>query len=354
MHVGLAGMPGSGKTTVFRALTGLEAGAESGPRGKPFPGIIDLPDARLDRLAKAYVPRKVTPYRIHLFDIPGPGAAGDEDMHRSMPPRFVADMRTMDVLVAVIGAFLPDDGTGGGPAAGMRAFRDEMIFQDLEVVEGKHGRLLKGEKESFHGERDLMARLKDTLEAGKELRGLGLSENMLRLLSSYAFLTLKPIVTILNLSETKRLTDAEVSSAGQEAEENGAGLVTFFGRLELDLLELAESDRKEFLADAGLERSGVDDVLAALSGALGLIMFYTAVGQELRAWGIPAGTTALRAAGKIHTDMEKGFIKAEVMAFDDFERLGSEAACRREGKLRQEGKQYVVADGDIMAIKFNV
>jgi len=236
----------------------------------------------------------------------------------------------------------------------MRSFREEMIIQDLEVVEGKHGRLLKGEKESFNGERDMMARFKDTLEAGKELRSLGLAEDTLRLLSSYAFLTLKPIVYILNLSETNPRADAEAASARQEAAGHGAGLVTLFGRLELDLLELAESDRKEFLADAGLEKSGIDEVLDALSGALGLIMFYTAVGQELRAWGIPAGTMAVKAAGKIHTDMEKGFIKAEVMAFDDFDRLGSEAACRREGKLRQEGKQYVVADGDILAIKFNV
>jgi GTP-binding protein YchF len=354
MHVGLAGMPGSGKSTVFRAVTGLQAAAESGPKGKPFPGVIDLPDPRLEKLRAAYKPRKVTPLKIHVLDIPGPGPAPGDEARKSLPPRFVADMRTMDVLCAVTNGFDEGAASAGGLAGQIRAFRQELILQDLDVVEKKHQRLAKGEKEGFHGEKELFVKIRDALEAEEELRALHFPDDTLRLLGSYAFLTLKPVVYVLNLSESRPLSPEEDRGAREEAARQGAAVAPLFGRLELDLLELPEADRKDFLRDAGLEESGVGALIRTIYGALGLIVFYTAVGEELRAWGIPGGLPVVRAAGKIHTDMEKGFIKADVIGFEDFETLGSEAACRRENRQRQEGKGYIVQDGDILSIKFNV
>jgi GTP-binding protein YchF len=354
MRVGLAGMPLSGKSTIFRALTGLPSSAESGPKGKPFPGVLSLPDARLEKLGAYYKPKKVTPLQMQVFDIPGPGPVEGEEQSRSLPPRFVADMRTMDVLCAVVKGF---DESGGGAkdlCAQMRSFREEMILQDFDVAEKKWQRLAKGEKESFNGEKDILGKIKDALESERDVASLGLPDDTLRALSGYAFLTLKPLVYILNMSESRPPAGGEMEKALEEGGKLGAPVVPLFGRLELDVLELDEAGRKEFLKDAGLEESGLKGLIGAIGGVLKLITFFTAVGEELRAWGIGAGTSIVRAAGKIHTDMEKGFIKADVMSFDDFSRLGSEASCRKEGKLRQEGKSYIVQDGDIIAIKFNV
>lgn len=353
MNIGLAGMPESGKSTLFRVMTGLRTAAESGARGKPFPGVIDLPDSRLEKLAAYYKPKKTTPFRIYVLDIPGPGPAHSEETSKSLPPRFIADMRTMDVLGAVIRGFTA---TGSGPelAGKMRSFRDEIIFQDFDVVDKKHLRLLKGEKEGFFGEKELIEKIKAHLESENEIRTLNLPEDTLRLLSGYAFLTLKPIIYILNLSENQPLADDEKTGAFIEGKKQNAAVVPLYGKLELDLLELPEDERKEFLTDVGLSESGMKTLIQSIFGSLNLIMFFTAVGNELRAWGVPAGTSVLKAAGKIHTDMERGFIKADVMPYNDFSRLGSEAACRKEGKIRQEGKSYIVQNADILTIKFNV
>ena len=354
MKIGIAGMPGSGKSTIFRALTGLEAAAESGARGKPLPGVVSIPDSRLDALKVYYKPKKATPLKLQVFDIPGPGMADGLDKQTSLPPKFVADMRTMDVLCAVIQGFDVAGGQPPAPAARMRSFKEELIIQDLDMVDKKHERLAKGEKESFPGERQIIRELKEALESEIEIKKQGLAADTLRALSSYAFLTLKPFIFVINLPEGRRLPDDEKAPALEEAGSQQASVVPFMGRLELDLLELPEDERKEFLQDAGLEQSGIQTLIQAIFKAQDLIVFFTPVGEELRAWGIPAGTPIVIAAGKIHTDMERGFIKADVMAFDDFEKLGSEGACRREGKLHQEGKTYVVQDGDIITIKFNV
>ncbi len=354
MKIGITGMPGSGKSTIFRSLTGLKAAAESGARGKPLPGVVSLPDPRLDALKAYYKPKKATPLKLHVIDIPGPGMADGQDKQTSLPPRFVADMRTMDLLCAVIQGFDPAGGQPPAASARMRSFKQELIIQDLDVVDKKHERLAKGEKESFPGEKDIIKGLKEALESEIEIKKQGLAVDTLRALSSYAFLTLKHLIFVINLPEGGKLPEEDNAQALDEAAGQQAAVVPFMGRLELDLLELPEDERKEFLKDAGLEQSGIKTLIQAIFKARDLIVFFTPVGEELRAWGIPAGTPIVTAAGKIHTDMERGFIKADVMAFDDFEKLGSEGACRREGKLRQEGKTYSVQDGDIITIKFNV
>lgn len=354
MNVGIAGMPGSGKSTVFRAVTGIDACAESGPRGKPFPGIIEPPDPRLEKLKDYYKPKKTTPLRLDVLDIPGPGPGATDRESTSLPPKFTADMRNMDVLCAVIRGFGTPEGRSRDLAGMMRSFREELILSDLEVVDGKFERLAKGEKESFHGEKEIIGRIKTALESNEEVRSMGLPDETLKLLSGFAFLSLKPRIYVLNLSEDRKPGGADMESAAAEGTKQDAGTVSLFGKLEVDLLELSEDERREFLEDAGLEESGVQALLGEIFRSLDLIVFYTAVGDELRAWGVPAGTPVVKAAGKIHTDMEKGFIKAEVMHFEDFEELGSESACRREGRLGQEGKGYIVQDGDILTIKFNV
>jgi len=353
MKVGIAGMPLSGKTTVFRALTHLDEGAQSGSKGKPAWGIVDLPDLRLDRLSIIYKPKKVVPFRVHVYDIPGPGSGGGEGDLKSLPPKFIADMRTMDVLCGVIDGFSKPDG-GEGLLKQMNKFREEIFVADYSVLEKKFERFNKGEKEGFAGEKEILKKIKDAIESYEDISSLNLSPEILKMISGYAFLTVKPVIYVLNISENNPPVRDAIDKVNEEAKKLGAGLVTLFGKLEVELLSFEESERKEFFMDVGLQESGVKNLLSAIKGSLNLITFYTTANEELRAWGISQGTRVVEAAGKIHTDMEKGFIKAEVVSYDDISLLGSELACRKEGKLRQEGKNYIVKDGDIITIKFNV
>lgn len=353
MKVGITGTSFSGKTTIFRAITGMEHGAESGLKTAAVEGIVELPDERLCLLEDCFHPEKVTGVKVHVFDLPG-SCARDGSRLKTLSPGLIAQMRQMDVLCCVLDCFSDPDCASAKVAELMEGFRQELIFADLEIASGKYERFLKGEKESFAGEKPAIEKIKQGLEQEVEVKAIGISASVLHNFSGYQFLTLKPVIYVLNQSESSPLSTDSLTLAESHAAKRGGCAVAVFGKFELELKELEPNERQEFLSDMGMSESGIYRLLEQIRESLNLITFFTTVGRQLRAWAIPAGTSVQKAAGKIHTDMEKGFIKAEILAYDDLKQLGSVQACKKEGKVRQEGRDYIVKDGDIVTIKFNV
>jgi len=352
MQAGIIGLPGCGKTTVFRALTGLESGAVSGSRGRIAKGVVKVPDARLDDLGARYRPRKLTHAEVVFSDLPGPGQ-GDGGPVRSIQTGFVADMRSMDLLVHVLREFDHPVTGPADPLGDLESLREEMILRDLEVVEKRLARIGKGEHQNFPTERALLEALQEALSDGRTIRSLGLADDAAASISGFAFLTQKPHVVVLNRDDAAAGTGVpgEISS---HPSNQARAIIPLCARLETELGELDPDERGPFMREMGIESAGTELFVREVYRALGLVSFFTTGGDEVRAWTVRQGTVALRAAGKIHTDLERGFIRAEVFGYDDLVAAGDEAALKRAGRIRQEGKDYVVRDGDILNIKFNV
>jgi hypothetical protein len=348
MKVVLAGFPRVGKTTVFQSLTGL-ADATSA-RAAAARGVIRVPDARVDRLAEIYKPKKTTYATVSFVDVQADGTAIEKESVLSAP--LVAEIKDADAVVAVIPGF-PDaySGKPADPERELGRLEEELVLTDLAVVEKRLERLdREGKKDREHG---LLSRLAAVLGEGKPLRTLQISADEEKLLSGYQLVSLKPVLVVLNRSDeeaAKPLPESLVAAAHA----NRAELLSMAGRLEREIAELPPEDQAPFLRDAGLEASARDRFVQAAYRMLDLISFLTSGEDECRAWTIVRGTVAQKAAGKVHSDIEKGFIRAEVIAYDDFVRYGSEAECKKAGKARLEGKEYVVADGDIIHFRFNV
>jgi ribosome-binding ATPase len=345
MKVGLTGFPGSGKTTVFSALTGLRPDPAD---RKAQLGTIKVPDARVDALAKIHQPKKTTYAEVTFVDFPPPLNAAKKAV---LDPEMVTALRDADALVQVVRGFPDVAGAAATPADDIRAFTTELVLADLAQVEKKVERL----KKEKGGERELatFSRLQGVLEAGQPLRTAGVGADDQTALSSFAFLSLRPLLVVVNVPEgdvAKALAD-DVAAAAREV---GAESLVLSAAVEAEVAELDPADRAAFLADLGLAESARDRFIRASYALLDLVSFLTAGDDECRAWPIRRGTNARKAAGRIHSDIERGFIRAEVVAFDDFVRLGSEAKCREAGKLRLEGKDYVVQDGDIVHFRFAV
>jgi GTP-binding protein YchF len=345
MKVGLTGFPGSGKTTVFAALTGLRAAP--GER-RPQIGTIKVPDARIDALAKIHSPKKTTLAEVTFVDFPPPVNATKKAV---LDQEMVTALRDADALVQVVRGFPDVTGAAATPADDVQAFSTELALADLGQVEKKVERMRK--EKGNERELALFERLQQILEEGKPLRTAGLTADDQNLLAGYAFLSLRPLLVVVNVpeSDVAKPVPEEVAAA---AREGGAEALVLSAAVEAEVAELDAGDREAFLADLGLTESARDRFIRASYGLLDLISFLTAGEDECRAWPIRRGTAARKAAGRIHSDIERGFIRAEVMAFDDFTRLGSEAKCREAGKLRLEGKDYVVQDGDIVHFRFAV
>ena len=345
MKIGLTGFPGSGKTTVFAALTGLRAAP--GER-KAQLGTIKVPDARIDRLAEIHRPKKITFAEVTFADFP-PAAQGAKKA--VLDPEMIAGLRDADALVQVVRGFPDLTGTAATPVADIESFSTELALADLAQVEKKVDRM----KKEKGGERELalFERLQTALEEGKPLRTLGLSADEQTALSGFAFLSLRPLLVVLNVPEgdVAKPVPADVEAVARAA---GAEALVLSAVVEAEVAELDPADRAAFLADLGLTESARDRFIRASYTLLDLISLLTAGDDECRAWPIRRGTVARKAAGRIHSDIERGFIRAEVVAFDDFVVLGSEARCREAGKLRLEGKDYVVKDGDIVHFRFAV
>lgn len=348
MKVGLVGFSGSGKTTVYNALTGqkAETGYASRGSGKTNLGVVKVPDPRVAALSDIHKPKKITLAEIHFVDVAAtPGAGG-----RSLDASALPAMREADALVQVVRGFPAEDGAAPDPLGELQDLQTELTLGDLAPIEKRIERLKK--EKGKPAEIELLQKIKAHLEAGKLVRDMALTEQELTAISGYRFLTQKQLIVVLNVSEAdakKPVPDALLAYAAT----NKLMLIPLSGKLEMDLAELSDEEKQAFLADVGLTEPALGRFVRAAYAALDLISFLTAGPDECRAWTIRRGTSAHRAAGKIHSDIERGFIRAEVMTFEDFMHFKSEAKVREAGKARLEGKEYVVRDGDIVHFRHN-
>ena len=349
MKIGLVGFPGSGKTTVFNALTGLHAQTGFGAaHGKTNLGTVRVPDERVSALAKLYSPKKTTLAEITFTDV----AAGAGAHDKGLDATTLAAMREVDALCQVVRGFPGPGGEAATPLTEARNLEDEMNLADLIVIEKRVERLHKEKNKT--GELEILETFKAALEEGKPLRRIeDLAPAAWAMVSGYRFLTQKPLLLVLNVPESEAASAAPADLAAH-AEEQGLGLVVLSGQVEMDIAQMSPEEQEEFVASLGLGEPAIARFIHAAYQLLDLISFLTAGADECRAWPIRRGLTAPKAAGKIHSDIERGFIRAEVVRWDDLVRLGSEAKCREAGKLRSEGKEYVVHDGDVINFRFNV
>jgi GTP-binding protein YchF len=344
MKIGLVGFPGGGKSTVFGALTGLEVdtGFASG-RDKVNIGVVKVPDARVDALAELYRPKKITYAEITFTD----RGAGGEGLDR----KALNAMRDVDALCQVVRAFPNDAGEAPQPVREIEDLETETILADLELVERRIDRLTRDR--SNPRELDLLQRIQAHLENGGALRSFPLGDEESAMIAGYALLSQKPLLLVVNVEEDA--IGAEVSPDLKScASQRGLGLVVLSARVEMDIAGMAEDEQREFVASLGLNEPARNRFIRAAYELIDLVSMLTSGPDECRAWPVERGCRAVRAAGKIHSDIERGFIRAEVIGWQDLIELGSEAKCREAGVARVEGKEYVVQDGDVVHFRFNV
>lgn len=346
MKIGLIGRRGSGKTTIFNMLTGLGAqvgGYPGGDKGDIHLGVIKVPDQRIDRLSEIYQPKKTTYAEIRFTDFP-PNQANDNLKASS---ELLTQMREVEAMALV----LRDFGSEADPLKELNDLLSEMILADLFVVEN---RLVKLKKEKGKEQESLLQeRCRKSLENEEGMRSLSLTPDEESLISGFGFLSRKPLLALFNTPDER--AGQPLSPAYEEGLRlKGIQGMALAGKVEMEISQLNEADRELFLKEIGIEEPARARFIRASYLLLDLISFLTTGKDEVRAWTIKRGTTARKAAGKIHSDIERGFIRAEAVPYEDFIALGTEAKCREAGKLRLEGKDYVVQDGDIIHFRFNV
>ena len=365
MRVGIIGLPRAGKTTVFNAVArGLAPVGGFGGASKPNIRSVAVPDPRVDRLSEIYTPKKTTYATVEYVDFPAAGesfGAGE-----GLGGQFLNDLAAVDALIHVVRGF--QDESVPHPEGSVDPDRDigimdlELAFADLALIERRIERmdpelrtLKAGERGQLQALRDLLARMKGELEAETPIRAMALSDDERRLLAGSQFLTDKPLLDLVNVGEEdlpRRLAIEEELRAAHGAP--ARDLAVMGGRFEMELNELSDEEAAEFREEAGVEHSGMDEAVRRSYALLGLISFLTVGPDECRAWTVAEGATAPEAAGKIHTDLQRGFIRAEVIRYEDLVECGSEAEAKRRGLQRTEGKEYLVKDGDVVHVLFNV
>ncbi len=367
LAIGIVGLPNVGKSTLFNALSNAGAQAANYPfcTIEPNVGVVPVPDPRLDQLTRVLKPQKKVPTSLEFVDIAGlvKGASQGEGLGN----KFLSHIRQVDSVCHVLRCFEDSDVVhvdgSVDPARDAATIDTELCLADLEAVEKRRERTQRNAKaagkagDEAKAELVVLDKLKASLDQGTPVRRMALSDEEKATIRELFLLTSKPVLYVANVAEGqigKEDSDPFVAKARAVAEAEGAAFVTICSKVEAEVQELPESDRADFLASVGLAEPGLNKLVRAGYQLLGLITYFTAGDIECRAWTIKLGTKAPGAAGVIHTDFERGFIKAEVMAYADLLQLGSEAACRERGLLRMEGKEYVVNDGDVMHFRFNV
>jgi ribosome-binding ATPase len=362
MKIAIIGIPESGKTTIFNALTGGRAEvAAYSPTLAPNTGVAKVPDARLSVLEGIFQPKKTVPAEVSYTDIAGSVKSFGRE---GVGGEFLSYLTTADALLQVVRAF--EDDKVPHPEGSIDPVRDiasldlELAVSDLAIMERRLDKLetsLKGakatERESYLKEQALLQKVKVELEQEIPIRRQGLAKEELKMLSNYQFLTAKPMLVVLNIGE-EQIPQASQLEGEMSALYPQFAVVALCGKLEMELAQLSDAEAAEFREAMGLSASALDRVIDLSYSLLGLVSFFTTASGELRAWTIPGGTPAPRAAGKVHTDMERGFIRAEVISYSDLESCGSLAEARKRGLLRTEGKSYIIRDGDVVTFLFNV
>jgi GTP-binding protein YchF len=357
---GIIGLPNSGKSTIFNALTALSVAAQPYPfcTIEPNVGIVPVPDERLIRLAALTGAEKATPTTIEFIDIAG--LVKDAHKGEGLGNRFLAQIREVDAVAHVVRCFegnnVPHVYATIDPKRDIETIETEIIIADLEIVEErleKMERLARVSKEKHADEQEALRKVKASLEAGRFIDAAPLDPGEREILKSFSLIAAKPFFYVANIDE-KDLGSPSGSPVAALAAEKQRRVVVICGKLEEELALLPPGERADFMAMYDMKEVGIEKIIRVGYDILDLVTFYTAVGKELRAWTVGKHTCVVKAAGKIHTDMERGFIKAEVIPYGDFVRLGSEHAAREAGLARIEGKEYEVRDGDILHIRFNV
>lgn len=360
MQIGIVGLPFSGKSTIFQTLLKHKSSDTSGGKSEAERGIVKVPDERLDKLAELFKPKKKVHSVIEYIKVPG--FEGDGSKPQGLPPQFLANVKTVDALLVVIRNFhnqyYPHPFGRIDPEKDIEFINSEFLLSDLQIVETRMEKLEKMVKK-VKNDRDLrelamLRRFSEQLEQEQPLRELDLTEDEKLLMKGFQFITAKPLLYLINISEDQIKEADRIEQSLLKFATPHCTLTTMSVEIEKEISELGPEDAEIFMEDLGIQEPALYKMIRTSYELMGLISFFTISDDECRAWTIPEGTRARKAAGTVHTDMEKGFIRAEIVHYDDLIALGSFNACKEKGVLRLEGKDYIVKDGDVINVRFNV